>query len=302
MKERISKRCLELCNNDNRKDCFVITRFNLHLYKKDKENNPVLTDEWLRDRFNLFETYCLPSLKHQTKQSFYWIVLFASDTPANYKEKANEIHRDYSPFLPFFLDDEETKNYNEYTKKVIQVLKDDSNLLITIRIDNDDAIKGNFIERAYVFAKQQKVKEHLYTFKHGIQYYASANIADKVPYSYNHFVIMVDTSYNESDFRSVLQYNHGQIHMLGIPYRCVDSDEIMWAEVIHGRNMDNDFMMQPRHKPLLTRRLLIDNFGWNKMISPVMTIINIPFFLLPTAINHIVHRLKQKFHIIEKNH
>ena len=38
-------------------DCFLITRFNLPLYKMDKERQPVLTEQWLDDRFRLFENY-----------------------------------------------------------------------------------------------------------------------------------------------------------------------------------------------------------------------------------------------------
>lgn len=76
----------------------------------------------------------------------------------------------------------------------------------------------------------------------------------------------------------------------------------MWVEVIHDRNVDNDFMMQPHHRPIFSKRLLIENYGWSREISPIKTILNIPFFLIPTAISHAIHRIKQKFGIIARNH
>lgn len=302
MKRKIEQECASLNVIDKSKKCFVITRFNLHLYKKDKEDNPVLTEEWLKDRFCLFETYCLPSLKNQTIQTFYWIVLFADDTPEPYKQRALQIHKEYNAFLPFFLNEEDTLDYNGFVRDVIRYLKDDSRLLITIRIDNDDAINYKFIESAYNLSQQQSDDVHLYTYKYGVQFYVKAVLADRVPYPHNHFVIMIDRHYNSESCRHVLQFNHGKIHQLDIPFTCINDKHIMWAEVIHGRNMDNDFMMQPNHRPLLTRNVLIDKFGWKHRISVSQTLINIPFFLLPTAFHHIVHRVKQRLGIIEKNH
>ena len=303
MKDNIIKEIAKLNIGDNKSDCFIITRFNLHLYKKDKENNPVLTNEWLHDRFSLFETYCLPSIKKQICQSFYWIVLFASDTPEEYKERAYTLHREYNAFLPFFLNDEETLDFNGYVKEVIKLLKDDSEQLITIRIDNDDAIHYSYVDSAYRLSETQVEAKHLYTYTYGIQYYVKANFADKIPYPNNHYVIMVDKKYDKNSFCHVLQFNHFNIHLLDIPHKSIDNNDLMWAEVIHGRNMDNDFAMQLKHSPLITPPNILEIcFGWEVEISKMKTILNIPFFLLPTAFHHTINRLKQKIGIVEKNH
>ena len=71
--EKIRIACKRLNVLEDKKNSFIITRFNLKLYAKDKENNPGLTSEWLSDRFVLFEQYCLPSIIKQTRQCFYWI-------------------------------------------------------------------------------------------------------------------------------------------------------------------------------------------------------------------------------------
>ena len=65
---------------------FILTRFNLRLYPKDKNGNVTLTPEWLEHRFQLFELYTLPSLSAQTCKDFKWIVLIDRETPQEYKD------------------------------------------------------------------------------------------------------------------------------------------------------------------------------------------------------------------------
>ena len=49
---------------------YLLTRFNLTFkeWKTSKNGELVLTDKWLKNRFELFENYCLPSVKNQTYQ------------------------------------------------------------------------------------------------------------------------------------------------------------------------------------------------------------------------------------------
>lgn len=70
---------------------FLLTRFNLLLWRKDKEGNIVRSKAWLEHRFMLFEQYCLPSIANQTCKEFEWIVLFDSKTPDNFKEMIREL-------------------------------------------------------------------------------------------------------------------------------------------------------------------------------------------------------------------
>ena len=49
---------------------FILTRFNVRLYPKDKNGHVTLTPEWLEHRFLLFELYTLPCLSAQTCKDF----------------------------------------------------------------------------------------------------------------------------------------------------------------------------------------------------------------------------------------
>lgn len=64
---------------------FILTRFNLNLWHKDKNDNEINRNEWLAYRLNLFETYCLPSVVAQTEQNFKWIILVDKETPKEFQ-------------------------------------------------------------------------------------------------------------------------------------------------------------------------------------------------------------------------
>ena len=51
---------------------FVITRFNLRAAYSgaDRQGQPVLSPGWMRERIELFERFCLPSMVHQANQNF----------------------------------------------------------------------------------------------------------------------------------------------------------------------------------------------------------------------------------------
>ena len=68
---------------------FVITRFNLRdpALEKANGNKPLLDDKWMEDRLELFENYCLSSIKSQSELNFTWLVFFDISTPEVFRKK-----------------------------------------------------------------------------------------------------------------------------------------------------------------------------------------------------------------------
>ena len=66
---------------------YLLTRFNLPLWNKDKRGLATRDEAWLEDRFRLFEQYTLPSVLQQSCKDFTWVVLFDGDTPPVYRER-----------------------------------------------------------------------------------------------------------------------------------------------------------------------------------------------------------------------
>ncbi|AXP79276.1 hypothetical protein CJ739_176 [Mariniflexile rhizosphaerae] len=125
---------------------FLATRFNLTVpdWKTSKSGKLVLTDDWLENRFYLFENYCLPSVKNQTNQNFIWCVFFDTNTSDFYKNKIKIIEENYSNFKPLFIEGIGSL-HNSFKDFIVNNLRDDE-YIITTRLDNDDLIHKDFIK------------------------------------------------------------------------------------------------------------------------------------------------------------
>lgn len=115
-------------------DHFLITRFNV-----DIEGWPSPSEEWLRDRWQLFSTFCLPSVRAQSQTNFRWLVLVGRSTPdwlmelltAERRLEAVVMQNGWSP------------------QRVAELIRSrrSHDCVITSRLDNDDAIWSGFIDR-----------------------------------------------------------------------------------------------------------------------------------------------------------
>ncbi len=130
---------------------YLFTRFNVA--SPGKEQPIRLKPGWLDKRFDLFRDLCLPGVKSQTVQSFEWIVLFDEETPQDYKNLIGALQTLY-PFTA-----EYTKAY-EMDKMAPEIIhrKGDKKegWLLTTRLDSDDVLAVDFMERVYEAIKPLK--------------------------------------------------------------------------------------------------------------------------------------------------
>lgn len=125
---------------------FIGTRFNLKSveWKTTKSGNLVLTNEWLDQRFYIFENYCLPSIKNQSNLNFKWCIFFDSDTPEKYKQKIFSISREFPVIYPIFIESMEILK-ESFKDFIIKNISNTDSHIITTRIDNDDIIHQDFV-------------------------------------------------------------------------------------------------------------------------------------------------------------
>ena len=178
---------MDSCNNIQH---FILTRFNLLLWNKDKNGNKVRTKGWLVHRYALFEQYCLPSIKNQTCQNFEWIVLFDSTTPEEYKKKIEEYTVECPQLIPIYVKPEGGPYFaqifrDEVTKRL------EGNRVLTTYLDNDDALSIHFVEDL------QKRVELLnngtfINYVDGYQYYTDYKYVMHIHYPRNHFMSVVE--------------------------------------------------------------------------------------------------------------
>ena len=126
---------------------FIITRFNLtnETWNYDKNNVKVLDETWLNKRYKLFENYCFPSLLNQKEKEFIWLVYFDINTPENYKKENEKYARIFPNFTPVYKN-----NFKHFTSDLCsdirKLIAEDTEYIITSRIDNDDAFHCDAIK------------------------------------------------------------------------------------------------------------------------------------------------------------
>ena len=87
-------------------------------------------EEWLFNRIKLFNTFCFPSLRHQTEQNFKWLVFLDEKTPLKIKEELQILSSEWNIFLPIYVAD----YYGEYLSVIKKLIPNNCKFIITSRI------------------------------------------------------------------------------------------------------------------------------------------------------------------------
>lgn len=116
----------------------VLTRFNIASPGREAaiRNAP----GWLSERFDLFEQYCLPSVAAQSMPPDHWLIYFDEGTPDHFKariETLRETMRFTPRFVGLFDNQIAIDDVNERVGEA-------GGLVVTTRLDNDDAIASDF--------------------------------------------------------------------------------------------------------------------------------------------------------------
>ena len=240
---------------------FILSRFNLRLWNRDKSGSSVRTLGWLDHRFSLFERYCLPSIAGQTCKDFTWIVLYDSHTPDKYKCLIAEYQRICPQLIPVYVDPQDGQYFARIFREEVRKRLVPSVRVLTTYLDNDDALNVHFVEDI-----QNRVENLLdgsfITYIDGYQYYTEHNYAMRIRYPRNHFISVVE-KYDLSQFLTIYGFG-SHYYIVKIPGVRIEqiTDSRMWCEVIHEKNMGNDAYFlhatMVQNKDLLQREFAID--------------------------------------------
>ena len=274
---------------------YILTRFNLCLWTKDKKRNETRTEEWLRQRFNLFEKFCLPSIINQTNPNFKWIVLFDVQTPDCYKEKIKGYEAMCKQFCPCFVQPNEGRYFVKiFRNEIKKRLQNDTNRLITTYLDNDDALHKQYIDD--IQEAEYKNQPTFISFVYGLQYYTELNIATRIPFFNNHFISLIEHVSDNGMFRTVYGYgSHGTVHKVpNTKMVLIDNPEQdRWVEVVHQANMDNDVRMTLKTELIRDCNKLIDDYGVDLKLSKKSSRIFLTSFAW-RAFMEVIRHIKQR--------
>ncbi len=281
---------MKYANPGCKSSAFLITRFNLALYPTDKNRNLTSTEEWLNDRFRLFDTYCFPSVVGQSDSDYIWLCLFDQNTPSIFINKIKEYGNKMPNYVAVFLSKDEALNYTDCVKHIIAELKDESNFLITARVDNDDALHRDFIRSTKTLLKKQTLKNCIYSFVNGIQYIETDNIAGKLRYIRNHFPIMITNNFHLGQpINHIAEINHSYIDNSGYDF-CAIKGKAMWVEVVHHRNVANGVRL---FLPVWNQNYINKEFGLQINVTIIHTLVKY-LLLFPIFFRIIFRGIKRR--------
>ncbi len=222
-----------------------------------------LDPEWLTERHQLFEQYCLPSVQSQTNKNFEWVLIADAHTPDIFKSKINAypaevIYFDFEDFdlkLPEkalrHIRWEAWRGVNlEYA--IAPPLRDyigtlDTDYVITSRLDSDDAISTNHIAKIQKYVTDE--------WGDGDRFWLNLvrgwKLCEGSVYPSNGlknpYISFVEPPDN---LLTAYQVSHYEADATGHRIKQVRDGEPTWMQVIHGGNLMNRLKRYKGKKPL----------------------------------------------------
>ena len=205
----------------------IMTRFNLAT--PGREFALRTQPGWLAERFDLFERYCLPSIAAQTTRDFHWIIYFDEATPDVFRERV-EAARKVFPFVPYYTGLFPSTGWRD---SVLETFSPKTRLLLTTRLDNDDALANDFVARLHDWVEANDHRLGAYNFQNGLIRQGSAVYAIKHR-SNAFFSWLEDVS---PELRTAPSIQHMKIAQEGPVFQ--KSGEPGWMQVVHESNVSN---------------------------------------------------------------
>lgn len=207
-------------------DHVLLTRFNLP--SAGVERTIRAQEGWLRERVQLFERICLPSVRQQTDAGFAWIIYFDPQSPDWLRDWIAHVNADgiFRPIFRASVNDTQLRGDLDAAVGVRQAR------LLTTNLDNDDGLSRDFVQRAKAAAS---------TFDGGRRaLYFSQGLIKKSDELYvrvdrrNAFCSVVESWEHVSscwaDWHNLLDRHMPAVEIGGDP---------AWLQVIHGHNVSN---------------------------------------------------------------
>lgn len=214
---------------------FLVTRFNLRVDSWDttRDGEATLDDEWLEDRFSLFEKYCLPSVLNQNNKEFHWFIYFDISTPERFIPRIKEIEKCQGEIHCYFINGNKELN-SAFIKSINQFLHNDCEWIITTRLDNDDMIHEKFIQTIQKsFVSKNGVVIDL---RKGLQINLQSKRLEvrSLNNSFNPFISLIE---HRNEFQTVISRLHRE--WVKAEMILVSEKDPLWIEVVHKKNKLN---------------------------------------------------------------
>ncbi|MEX0875726.1 MAG: glycosyltransferase [Actinomycetota bacterium] len=209
----------------------ILTRFSVRAYPASPSHSPA----WLEHRLDLFDAYCLPSMRAQTCQAFSWLIFCDSSTEEGCLGRLHKWEREI-PQLKVVLTTPADPSYLAAAEQA----RPGDGVLITTRVDSDDASSIDLIERiqSYVpgFAASNQAAA-LLSFCRGFKLDEDGWRLFEAWNPHSPHLSMFERLDGSQPPVTVQSGNHGYLQER-YPLH-VDAGPPAWVQVIHGGNVHN---------------------------------------------------------------
>lgn len=240
----------------------LITRFNLVSNKLNwTKSQSCNQDKWMEHRWEIFTTYCLPSILNQSVKNFIWLIYFDEHTSLVFKEKIKSLAKKHSLIYPVFKPSYEAF-LNELSDDILEFKIDETSHIITSRIDNDDCFHRDAIK--IIQAQFLGQSFHLINLAKGITLKISP-ISQAAQYTYysGPFVSLIE-KINQGD---VLKTVFDEDHNVYTKKNTVTQLEsaVYWIQIIHNYNVSNNLRGRP-----ISINIIDDIYGFKLIRSNII--------------------------------
>jgi hypothetical protein len=214
---------------------YLITRFNLKNPNWDltKNNEALLTDDWMEERMWFFRNFCFPSVVNQTNQNFSWLLYFDETTPEKYRSEISELIKNYKNVLVFYINGMPSF-YPEIQKYITQTGSEISHV-ITSRIDNDDCVSKYFIDEVQKTFNHQDYRVIDIIKGYSLQIKPTIMLGKK-EHIFNPFISLIE----KNDNPKTVWFNDHNIWKKETRITQL-THKRLWIAVIHEKNKVNNF-------------------------------------------------------------
>ncbi len=226
-------------------------------------NVDMLDLDWLKARRVLFEKYTLPSVLSQTNKDFTWILVSDTRTPDSFKKVLDGYPAEVLYFNFEAYDWGYTPPSDKWGKTMIRAIElelidrplidyigtPDTDFIITSRLDNDDAISVDHVDKIQTWSKKLwRGNRFWLNLTRGYKYCAGNVYPITSPH--NPFISFVEPP---TDIKTTYQVCHGQALNTGYPVEQLRVGHLpTWLQVIHGDNLCNKLMRRRGEAPYST--------------------------------------------------
>ena len=227
---------------------FILTRFNVvgeRLF--DVSYDYVNSDEYLSQRFHLFDTYCFPSISKQSNSNFTWLLLFNEQLPEKWREKLKK-YKEKCPNMEicYMNATSNTKwqyDLNQLITQKIKVLNTEPKFILTTRIDNDDMFHLSLVDAVQKYFLEHREEANI-NYINGLQYIPKYNILKNLTFADSHFGTLIEK--NTENLRTVLSFSHVKpLESFKVVY--LKDKTQMWIEIAHSTNVLNAVLFQAKN-------------------------------------------------------